>query len=356
MRDTLGSLVLMLGAVALSAQEVERGAFIVRIGTDTVAVEQFARSPDRLDGRCVVRTPRTLVRDYATSIGPDGAARRFEVKTPGTTEVSTIEFDGDRAGAIPFVGNCWALLELATRRFAAGREAALKQTGIPPGPNAEPRSITLERRGRDSVTLTVIEGVPYRVALDAAGRIQGAAWAGDWTVSRVSGLDIERLAAEFTRRPLGPLSPRDSVQVTVGGATLSLNYGRPARRGRVVFGNVVPWNAVWRTGANEATLFTTSADLDVAGATIPAGRYTLWTLPTLAGWTLIVSRNTGQWGTEYDARHDLVRLPMQVERLDRPVERFTMTIEPRGEGGVLKLEWDDTGAWVAFRPKPPAGR
>jgi len=119
-------------------------------------------------------------------------------------------------------------------------------------------------------------------------------------------------------------------------------------RGRVIFGNVVPWNQVWRTGANQATIFETGADLVVAGTTVPAGKYSLWTLPSQSGWKLIVNTNTGQWGTDYDARYDLARLDMKVEPLPQPVEQFTIAIEPKGKGGVLRLEWEKTRASIPF--------
>jgi len=168
------------------------------------------------------------------------------------------------------------------------------------------------------------------------------------TVERVQGLDFAALGQSFAPRSLGALSPPDSVQASVAGATIAVRYSRPSMRGRVIFGNVVPWNQVWRTGANQATVLEISADVKLAGTTLPAGKYSLWTLPSPTGWMLIVNRNTGQWGTEYDAQYDLVRLPMKVERLAQPVERFTIAIEPRGKGGVLALAWERTRASVPF--------
>jgi hypothetical protein len=114
---------------------------------------------------------------------------------------------------------------------------------------------------------------------------------------------------------------------------------------------VVPWNQVWRTGANEATLFETSADLVIGGTTLPAGTYTLWTIPARDRWTLIINRNTGQWGTNYDAKYDFARLDMKVEPLPQPVEQFTIAIDPQGSGGILKLEWERTRASIPFSRK-----
>ena len=167
------------------------------------------------------------------------------------------------------------------------------------------------------------------------------------------------------------LSPRDSVQATVGGAALSVNYGRPSVRGRKIFGGLVPFGQVWRTGANEATAFETTADLEIGGVAVPAGRYTLYTLPapaTVEGaggnaagggtangsgtWQLIINKQTGQWGTEYDQGQDLARIPMRVSTLAEPVEQFTIEITPTGENsGTLALLWDTTAASVDFTVK-----
>ena len=106
---------------------------------------------------------------------------------------------------------------------------------------------------------------------------------------------------------------------------------------------MVPWNQVWRTGANAATQFTTDAALTVGGATIPAGSYTLWTLPRPTGATLIINRQTGQWGTDYDSTQDLARVELQQERLPTSVDQFTIGVDSTASGGMLSLRWDSTG-------------
>lgn len=139
-----------------------------------------------------------------------------------------------------------------------------------------------------------------------------------------------------------PASPRDSAKATIGGATVIVDYGAPSKRGRVIFGGLVPWNQVWRTGANAATQLETSADLVIGGKTVPAGKYTLFTLPTQNGVSLIVNRETGQWGTDYKADRDFVRIPMRTASVASPVERFKIALEPAGKAHVMKLTWDTT--------------
>jgi hypothetical protein len=157
----------------------------------------------------------------------------------------------------------------------------------------------------------------------------------------------DRFAAAERRTGLTQLSPRDTARATIGAATLSVDYGRPLARGRVLLGNVISYDRVWRTGANAATHFTTSAPITLAGLSLPAGTYTLWTIPHVGGVELVVNRQTGQWGTGYGPAHDLGRGPMTVDTLDSPVEQFTISIEPMSvRRGTLAMAWG-TFRWTA---------
>ena len=143
------------------------------------------------------------------------------------------------------------------------------------------------------------------------------------------------------------LSPRDTTTQSVGSANLVVDYGRPSMRRRAIFGALVPYDALWRTGANEATHFRTDRDLRIGTVAVPRGTYTLWTIPGRDGWTLIINRQTGQWGTDYDKTQDVARTQMKVATLGEPVEQFTIAIEPTRNGsGVLVMPWDTTQASV----------
>lgn len=146
-----------------------------------------------------------------------------------------------------------------------------------------------------------------------------------------------------------PASPRDSVKVTIAGANLSLNYGRPSKRGRDIFGALVPWNTIWRTGANEATTFTTSKALSFGSVNVPAGTYTLYTMPSQDGkWMLAINKQTGQWGTEYNQAQDLARVPLTVTTLPAVVEQMQLSITTAGAGGEFAISWDKTKAAARF--------
>ena len=109
---------------------------------------------------------------------------------------------------------------------------------------------------------------------------------------------------------------------------------------------------MWRTGANAATQFRTDHALDLNGTTVPAGFYTLWSIPTPSGWKLVVNSQTGQWGTEHDPAKDAYTIEMQVSKRTQPVERFTIGIEPKDHGGVLNFDWDTRRGAVPFTVKP----
>ncbi len=145
-------------------------------------------------------------------------------------------------------------------------------------------------------------------------------------------------------------SPRDSATLVLSNARIAVNYGRPSMRGRRIIGGVVPFGKVWRTGANEATSFTTSAKLVVDSMTIPKGAYTLYTLPGKSRWLLIVNKQTGQWGTVYSANRDLVRLPMKRRALAKAVEKLTIDLQAAGtDAGILRLRWERTELSVKFQ-------
>ncbi len=137
-----------------------------------------------------------------------------------------------------------------------------------------------------------------------------------------------------------------------GGKTIKTDYSSPRMKGRKIYGDLVPFGQVWRTGANSATTFVTSADVVVGGKTVPAGSYTIFTVPTADKWTLIVNKKTGEWGIPYKYESDeLVRADMKVSKLPAPVENFTITYDKSGSGCTLQLDWETTRASVDIKAK-----
>jgi len=143
-----------------------------------------------------------------------------------------------------------------------------------------------------------------------------------------------------------PASPPAQVTAKVGAATITIDYARPSMRGRKIMGGLVPFDKVWRTGANRATHLKTDAAITIGTLAVPAGTYTLYTIPGEKAWTLVVNKQTGQWGTQYDQAQDLGRAPMTVETLPSAVEAFTIAVTA---AGTLTLEWETTRASVAVK-------
>lgn len=147
-------------------------------------------------------------------------------------------------------------------------------------------------------------------------------------------------------------SPPATADVTLKGQQVTISYSRPSMRGRKIMGELVPYGQVWRTGANEATTLSTPVDLNIGGTNVPAGKYTLWTLPTASEWKLIINKQTGQWGTEYDQSQDLARVSMQKTMLSQPVEQFTISWDKKsGDSADLVLEWEKTRVSVPVKAK-----
>jgi hypothetical protein len=140
------------------------------------------------------------------------------------------------------------------------------------------------------------------------------------------------------------VSPHETVNATVGDAKITIVYGRPYSKDpksgekRKIWGTLVPFSKVWRMGADEATTLTTDKDITIGGTAIAAGTYTLFLMPEEGAAKLIVNKQTGQWGTKYDEKQDLVRIDMKKQAADKPVDQFTIAVD----GGVLKLTWENT--------------
>ncbi len=153
-------------------------------------------------------------------------------------------------------------------------------------------------------------------------------------------------------------SPPGTAEVTLSGHKITIDYSRPkiadpkTGQPRKIMGGLVPYGQVWRTGANEATSLKTDAALDINGTTVPAGSYTLYTLPAESGWKLIVNKQTGQWGTVYDEKQDLARIPMKGGKVDKIIDPFTISFDKKSENeATLHLAWESTDVWVPVKPK-----
>jgi hypothetical protein len=144
-------------------------------------------------------------------------------------------------------------------------------------------------------------------------------------------------------------SPAETATASLNGKAVTVKYGAPSMRGRKIVGELVPYDKVWRTGANEATTIVSEGNLKIGTASVPAGTYTLWTLPGSSQWMLIVNKQTGQWGTKYDQSQDLVRIPMKSGKLSSPQERMSISFEnTHGNSTELHVKWENSDESVAI--------
>jgi Protein of unknown function (DUF2911) len=150
-------------------------------------------------------------------------------------------------------------------------------------------------------------------------------------------------AQDKSKRP----SPPETASIDLGGTKITVDYSSPRLKGRQVGGEVATFGKVWRLGANESTTFVTTGNVTVGGKAVPAGSYTIFALPTKDKWTLIISKKTGEWGTDYPGEaNDLARIDMKVTALPSSVENFTISFEKAGMGANMNCDWGTTRASV----------
>lgn len=146
-----------------------------------------------------------------------------------------------------------------------------------------------------------------------------------------------------------PSPPAHADCTLPGGGTINVDYSTPSMRGRVIFGQLVPYGQVWRAGANEATTFVLSKDATVGGKAVPAGSYTIFTIPEKNKWTLIVSKKTGEWGIPYPGvASDFARIDMTAGSLPAAQEKFSISFDKSGTGCTMSLAWEKTKASIAI--------
>ena len=390
---------LLCGAVLLLVScghkpPAEHYGFITRLGRDTIAVESVTRQGNTLTSDEVDRFPRVRVRHTVINLGSDGSIRHLVMDihtpsepadererrviadvTPDSVHISKTDGKGtlNRAFAtsggivVSHVPQMYSLYELY---FAAALKHA-KASKSAAGNPVKMRQFYIDREfdrfplGR--AVVRPLEGGKVEITHDWLSGIGEAtmdpsyhmlSYSGDRTtydveVSRLATPpDVKSIADRFEALEtktgiVSQLSVRDTMQAQIGNAMFTVDYGRPLVRGRKLLGDVLPYDRVWRTGANAATQFTTSAPIKLAGMQVPAGTYTLWTVPHTGKVDLIVNRQTGQWGTEYNRSRNLGTARITTQALAAPEEEFTISIVSSDtQHGTLVMEWDSF-RWTA---------
>ena len=367
-------------AIAFMAQPLssQQTSFVYLLGRDTVAVEQFTRTSDRVTGELVTRQGQNVGRfQYDVALNRAGRPTSAVFRTrnaagapvPNQPTEVRLSFVGDSVkreavfadstnvrmlaavGGTPFQGPAYGLMEIPFTQIRKTKAKTASLAIVNSG-GGNPNTLTLTVAGGD--TIQGSNGVIYHV--DRDGRLLSV----DLTSTTnklistrgAGGLDVAAIANAW--RPIGTLSQRGNARASFLQSVIFVDYGRPQVRGRTVWGGLlVPFDTIWRAGANEATHLATSRELTFGNVVVPPGLYTLWIYNSRTdGPQLVINKKVGQWGagpTSYDPAQDLGRIPMTVANTPQHVEEYTITIRPAGQGrGAFDFAWGDKVATAAF--------
>lgn len=377
--DTAVAIALALAAPGLAS--AQRASYVTTLGRDTLSFEQFERSPTSVVGDWVTLYGGVMVHHYEVALRPNGTVSHYALtlhrlsgKVDGTVDIT---FTGDSAivhvppggaervaarGTYPSFAGTIGLLDLIVAHARSTKsDSSVVATLAAFGPY-RPGGMPVVFLARDSARLGPVAR-PIYARLDADGHIAALSARATTTrteTRRVPAYDWRPIVAHFPNIPdsvpivgVPAISPRDTVRATIAGAAITIDYGRPAARGRAVFTNGVLGDTIWRTGANAATQFVTDHDLIIGRDTLRAGAYTLWTRTARddSHYELVFNSQVGQWGTEHHAERDLLSVPLTRERLGAPIERFTIRLPSSSGKSELRLEWATTALTVPVTAK-----
>lgn len=377
MRPTAVFIVATLTGMSFTTSLAAQSASIVyKLGRDTVAVEQFTRTATAMSGEMVQRNGAAVVRyQYSVTIGRDGRPRAATIKR--------MNADGSVAPNAPtetrFTVRTDSIVREAVfadsvqRRAFAAKEALINFPVFIYGPVELLASLRKRGTATDSIPALALAGGLGFTGFATRGdtlRLRGGSYAmvlrfdandrlqyvdGSGTTNKVvatrssNAVNIATIASAM--KPTGVLSAREDVRAAFGpGGMVIVDYGRPSARERSVWGGtLVPFDSVWRAGANDATHLFTTRTLTLGSLTLPPGMYSLWVQHMRNGTVLIVNKQTGQWGTQYDASQDLGRVPMQMADTPSHVELFTLNVKALGPmRGAIEMAWGASVASVQF--------
>lgn len=368
-----GASAVVLAARAVHAQD---GAIVYRLGRDTVAVERYTRSATRFSGEMAARngpavnrisyeltlaggrvTAATIKRTQGDGTPFPNAPMEYRFAFRADSAMRTLVFaDSSQARTYAAANAFPALPVFVYAPYAILNEMGARRDSVPTlGLGGGVGFLGLEQRGGDTLRL---RGAPYAMLLRYARDGRLLSTDGSYTTNKAIGTPMAGTAdvAAIARgmKPTGVLSPRMTAYAGFLQGPITINYGSPAIRGRTVWGGtLVPFDTIWRTGANEATHLATSKTIQLGDMTLMPGLYTLWTQHTRTGTWLIVNRQVGQWGTQYNPANDIGRVAMTLAPTPGFVEDFTITIHALPQNrGAFDFAWGDQVATATFTVRP----
>jgi DUF2911 family protein len=375
-RQTVLLVFISLVSTALAgAQTGQTNSFLTRLGQDTIAAESFTIDANGMRGVSVARSPRVTIREFAAKFDSAGNLEDFHVKSTGSNGSAGTRYYKYSNDSV------WVLIkqDASIQRYTvaakdrpfpflidvfAGWQASLQRAlgagkkgfSVLAGKRTIGYSIQETASGNVELSNPDRDFAPIVVELEKGAAIRKfdlTATTDKFIAERVPPLDVLAMANSYMAREksggaIGVLSPRDTVRAEINGAHLMIDYGRPSVRGRTIFGSVVRWDSVWRTGANAATQLMTDKELQFGSVVVPPGTYSLFSVPAASKWMLIINTQHGQWGTNYDQSKDLARIPMEVKTRDELVERFTFEVTSKGNEGQIRFMWEHTEGAIPF--------
>ena len=311
----------------------------------------------------IAQVPVHRIRKVVADVG----GNKVHLSKTDSTGTVNRDFPTDGSIVVAHVPQMYSLYELyfaaalkqaAASKLAAGRPVQMRQFYIDREFDRFPlghAAVNPLDRGKIEITHDWLSGTGEAM-MDSGGNMlsySGARTTYDVQVKRLAAPpDVKGIADRFEAEEtqggnVKSLSVLDTTRAQIGNSIFTVDYGRPLLRGRTLLGAVIPYDRVWRTGANAATQFTTSTPIRLAGMQVPAGSYTLFTAPHTSGVDLIVNKQTGQWGTEYNRSFNLGIATITSEVATATVEEFTISIIPSdNRHGALVLEWGSF-RWIA---------
>jgi hypothetical protein len=382
MKTTMQLILLVLSTLKLYGQQPVSASFVATLGTDTVIVETYNMLANHLYGRAFLRYPEDQIGVFDLHFYPDGSIQHYSMSfmkpdssyltSRGThgvfcgndtctwfasqTDAQTEYTNKRPAKHMDFIGG-WtptlSLIEWNCMRLIKSGKQNLPLTMI--NDYIGIRQVAVSKGSGD----TLIFGGDFleyaKIKASPEGRIlayDGTATPWNYQVTRVDPLDVDEIAKRMsTKNKIGNPSPTATVGFAIGRDTIGLSYGRPSKRGRKIFGGVVPYDSVWRTGAGDLTKLTLPYELRFGKVTIPKGKYGLYTIPRENGWTLLFNTDFERWPTEPNRSKDVASVPLQVRKNALPAEQFTIRIDSAKGGGVIRFIWDETEAYAPFKVK-----
>jgi Protein of unknown function (DUF2911) len=388
-----GAAFALVSPLTLAAQT---RVLVIKLGSDTLGIEREAKSGAKIEGVVVHHLPVNSMLKFSMTLNKDGSVATYEQgtyradgtpvpanpQTGAASEGLKMTFKADTLirevpvngqptvrrtivpkGTVPLIGDSWLGLEMQVNaaRRAKDQQAYVIGFGATATAATSPDIRVITRDSAEIVT----QGFRVGLTTDRSGHLVHGD--GSLTTHKVDvteaknakNIDVLALAGAWASqdvagRPTPPTNTPDSVVATIGGAHIRILYSRPARRGRELWGSLVPFDTTWRLGADYATQLKTDKTIDVGGTKIPAGTYTLWLLPSQGQSFLIVNTKIQDprdptrrlWGTQWDPANDVAKIPVQ-KHMNLPVEeeRFHMFID----NGMLMMHWGNSGYGVSIK-------